>query len=145
MWVVRSCKPPWSLIIFSIIHEVAEPHTMSIISFRVEAHVFQKWPKARTKPDLGVSKQGSSSIYMTSLSLWGFLSKVILSASKASSHVLGWRPEYPIPIKAVVNAKSSSSREPSMMPVAVKANLLLKNCCLAYSATAIHRYKFRLP
>jgi hypothetical protein len=55
---------------FSIIHEVADPQTIKTTSLRNDAHVFQKCPNALTKPDLGVSKQGSSSMYITRLPLY---------------------------------------------------------------------------
>ena len=64
-YVMRLCSPPWLLIILLIIHEVADPHTMSNMSFRADANPFQKCSNAERKLERGASIHGSSSMNTT--------------------------------------------------------------------------------
>ena len=86
--VMRPLRPPWFLISLFMIHEVAEPHTMSRISFLPDAQPFQKFSRAAMKPEWRVSIQGISSIKITFLEEQSSLIRS-LSWSKASIHVLG--------------------------------------------------------
>lgn len=51
----------------SFIHVVAEPQMITISSLREEAQSFQKYSKALTNFDLGVSSHGISSMNITTL------------------------------------------------------------------------------
>ena len=83
------CSPPWLLMIFSTIQDVADPQTTKTMSFLEVAQPFQKCSNADRKSDLGVSSQGSSSMNTNFLSSVEVLRKRFNSL-KASSQLFSF-------------------------------------------------------
>ena len=86
--VTRLCSPCLFLSSFLVIHEVADPQTMSSTSFRAEAKPFQNCSSAGRKLDLGASIQGISSMNTTFFFALDRLTSPA-SMSKASSQLAG--------------------------------------------------------
>lgn len=55
------CRPPLLLMIFSIIHDAAEPQITTFKRGCCDAQVFHQWVKALRNPDRAVCIQGNSS------------------------------------------------------------------------------------
>ena len=123
-WVIRLCNPPWLSIRLVIIQDVALPHTMSIISFCLEAQPFQKCSKACWKPDFRVSRQGNSSIKTTSRLPDNLAFNNCLRASKASIQLegIGWW-ESPNSRRAKPKLDNCASKGASIEPDISKAKL----------------------
>ena len=143
-WVIRSCRPPWLSITLRTIHDVALPHIISIISDCQLAQLFQKCPRAFTKPALGVSRHGSSSINIRQR-----LPGVIFSASswrratKASIQLVFFLPLYPFNFIAAWKAVICSALLPSSTPVKVKLSIesLTDKKSLSHTSSAIESHK----
>ncbi len=128
VWVMRLWSPPWLLTTLLIIHEVAEPHTMSMRRFMLTPVVFQKCPSALTKPEFWVSKHGNSSMKTTMRPLVDlfFCWSRFDSCSKASNQLLACCSLCPYFLRAWWNTVNCSFLLPSIMPVTKKANWSLK-------------------
>jgi hypothetical protein len=89
---MRLCKPPLFWNIFFVIHEAAEPQAINSTSRRAEAKLFQKYSRAATNFDRGVSIHGISSIKITFRLLAPALWMPAESISNASIHDAGVSP-----------------------------------------------------
>lgn len=95
---MRLCNPPLLWIMFSIIHEAAEPQITTTKLVCWEAHVFQKCSKAGRKPDFWLCSQGNSSKNRTVFSLVILVSKKRCSMAKACSQFAGTAGRIELPL-----------------------------------------------